>query len=268
MLSLCLVIGLGVFLLYDDVYFWITGTRLHPEQVAGENKLSIPRISTDELKNKLDRDDNFLLIDVRTPDEYATGHIAKSVNIPLADIDNQIGKIALAKDKEIVTMCDNVGCNRSDQATTKLIGLGFENVRSYSDGIYAWEYAGYPTTTETLDKNAFIEAFRNFQTNEISVDDAHKKIFSENAVVIDVQERANYGLQHLENAIYLDLANVSPRAADGSIPKNRPVIIYSEDGLRSKIAVAAFIKQGYKDIWSMTGGIAAWQSKKYEVTRN
>lgn len=269
--ALILVIGGGVVLLFDNIYYLVTGVDLTPDESAvlnAEDKPDIPRITTDELKSLIDSGESFLLIDVRTQDEYIKGHISGAVNIPLADIDKQIGKLSLAKDREIVTVCDNEGCNRSDQATSKLIGLGFTDVRSYSAGIHEWELSGNQLVTTTLNEDAFIDLFKDYDTTEVSAREAWSIIHEQNPIVIDVQERNNYTQEHLEGAISLDLGSSSPRSADGTFPKDRFILIYSEEGIRSKIAVEAFKKNGYTNIASMKGGIAAWKEVGNETTQN
>lgn len=259
--ALIVIIVGGVFLLYGDVYFWITGNHLGESKVAGEKakKSEIPTIDTNELTAKINSGEVFLLLDVRTTQEFTSGHIKQAVNLPLDQIDNQIGKLALAKSYEIITMCDGTGCNRSDQAAAKLIGLGFSNVKSYHDGITAWQLAGKPVVTTTLDPNDFIKLFEDFKTKEISISEAKKKIDSKNVTLIDVQTQQNNATAHIDGAIYMDLGNSSEQAASGLIPKTKPIIFYSEDGLRSKIATQAFLDHGYKDVYNMAGGLKAWK---------
>lgn len=68
--------------------------------------------------------DNAFLVDVRTPGEYASGHVAGSVNIPLDQIQSQLAKF---KGKtEIVVFCRSG--MRSSQAKSILERNGFKNV--------------------------------------------------------------------------------------------------------------------------------------------
>jgi rhodanese-related sulfurtransferase len=262
-----LIIGVGVAFFYNDIYRLITGHDQYGNAVATDGP-PLPTINTQDLKKKIDSKEKFLLIDVRTKEEFNTGHIAGAVNIPVAEIDNVIGKLSLVRDREIITMCDGKGCNRSDQATERLIGLGFANVTSYHDGITAWQLAGYDVTTEqSLDPTEFIDVFKDFKTNEISVAEAEAKIQA-GALVIDVQESSNYPLAHLPSAIYVNLTTTGPRAKDGSISKKREIIIYSEDGTRSKIATEAFLRNGYTTVYSLSGGIAAWKSAGKPIVGN
>jgi len=66
-----------------------------------------------------------LLVDVRTPDEYAEGHMTGAVNIPLDRIGRAQSELG-ATDRPIVVYCRSG--NRSGQATRVLAGLGYGRV--------------------------------------------------------------------------------------------------------------------------------------------
>lgn len=104
---------------------------------------NIVNISTDALKNQLDRNANMVLIDVRTADEIAqTGHInrGQNVNIPRGWLEFRIADYAASKNTEIVVYC---GKNlRSPKAAQTLMDMGYVNVRNYNEGYFAWEKAG------------------------------------------------------------------------------------------------------------------------------
>jgi rhodanese-related sulfurtransferase len=267
--SLIAIIVGGVFLLYGDVYYWITGNHLNDAQVLSDRdkKSQIPTIDTNALALKVANKEKFLLLDVRTLQEYEDGHIKEAVSMPLDQIDNQIGKLELAKAQEIITMCDGTGCNRADQAAAKLIGLGFSNVTSYHDGIAAWKLAGKPVVTSSLDPNDYIALFKDFKTQQITVQEAQRKIDAGNVVIVDVQAQQDYNAEHLTNAIYMDLSTTAENADSVLIPKGKTIIFYSEDGSRSNIATQTFIQRGYSQAYSMTGGIHAWKDAGLEVTR-
>jgi phage shock protein E len=67
-----------------------------------------------------------LIIDVREPDEYASGHYKSAVNIPLSSIASSPQIAALDKDQHIVVYCRSGG--RSQMAKQILASKGFTNV--------------------------------------------------------------------------------------------------------------------------------------------
>jgi rhodanese-related sulfurtransferase len=82
------------------------------------------------------------LIDIRTSEEFATGHVAQAKNIPLEQIDTRATEIG-SKDKPVIVMCANG--QRSGKAAAQLRTAGFTNVVNLVGGLGAWQTAGLPT---------------------------------------------------------------------------------------------------------------------------
>lgn len=80
------------------------------------------------------------MIDVREPDEVATGAIAGSTNIPLGQLPARIGE--LDRTTPIVTVCQGGG--RSQRAAEALAGVGF-TVANLDGGMNRWLADGQPT---------------------------------------------------------------------------------------------------------------------------
>ena len=98
-----------------------------------------PAVDVDTVRAVQDNPNVFLL-DVREPDEYASGHIAGITLIPMGEVAARLSE--LPKDKEIIITC-RTG-NRSGQVADFLREQGFTNVHNMEGGIVAWEEAGYP----------------------------------------------------------------------------------------------------------------------------
>ncbi len=102
------------------------------EDQSTESKVSL--ISPSEL-NKVSED--ILLIDVRTPEEYASGHIENSVNIDFK-ADNFKELVAeLDKNQDVYVYCKVGG--RSGKSAKILEGMGFNKVYDLDGGILQWE---------------------------------------------------------------------------------------------------------------------------------
>ena len=81
------------------------------------------------------------VLDVRPPDEYAAGHIAGAVNVPLAELEKYLRK--LKPKKEIVAYCRGPHCVLSYDAVEKLRGRGIK-ARRLKEGFPEWKAAGLP----------------------------------------------------------------------------------------------------------------------------
>lgn len=87
-----------------------------------------------DVKKKLDRADNFTLIDVREPHEYQIARIPGATLIPLGDLPKRLSE--LNPDAEYVMHCKSGA--RSQKAVDLLKQSGFKNVRNMTGGILAW----------------------------------------------------------------------------------------------------------------------------------
>jgi rhodanese-related sulfurtransferase len=85
-----------------------------------------------------------MIIDVRTPDEYASGHIAGAVNADVNSTDFEGLISALDPAKDYAVYCQSG--NRSRAALTTMAALGYSNTVGLDGGITAWTDAGYAVT--------------------------------------------------------------------------------------------------------------------------
>lgn len=88
----------------------------------------------------------FVILDVRTPAEYAQGHIAGAINIDFYSPAFEETVKALDRDDTYFIYCRSG--NRSGQARNLMEGLGFAEVYNLSGGINAWQDAGLATVTD------------------------------------------------------------------------------------------------------------------------
>ena len=94
------------------------------------------RISMDEAKTLMEKEEGYILLDVRTKGEYESGYIPGAINIPLSDIDEKIISFLPDKSQMILVYCRSG--NRSREASDKLSKLGYSNVLEIG-GINDWK---------------------------------------------------------------------------------------------------------------------------------
>ncbi|MFC5469825.1 rhodanese-like domain-containing protein [Cohnella suwonensis] len=89
----------------------------------------------EQFEEKLKGTPKPVLVDVREPSEYGSGHLAGAVNLPLSGLRGSLGK--LPKDREILLYCRSG--MRSKQAGAVLRGNGIENLGHLQGGISSWK---------------------------------------------------------------------------------------------------------------------------------
>ena len=93
---------------------------------AGSSSLGYRQISMDEAAAMMKDEKNYIILDVRRPDEFAEGHIPGAINIP----NEEIGTVEIAelsqKSQMILVYCRSG--RRSKEASEKLVKLGYTNI--------------------------------------------------------------------------------------------------------------------------------------------
>jgi rhodanese-related sulfurtransferase len=82
-----------------------------------------------------------ILVDVRSPEEFASGHVAGAKNIPLPELGARLGELAPYKDGEVWLICEVGG--RSARAASLVSAQGFKAV-DVGGGTAAWRAQGLP----------------------------------------------------------------------------------------------------------------------------
>jgi len=82
----------------------------------------------------------FIMLDVRTAEEYAQGHIKGAILIPVQVLETRLAEVP--KNKQVYVYCHSG--TRSARAATMLAKHGFSNIENVVGGIEAWKGAGYP----------------------------------------------------------------------------------------------------------------------------
>lgn len=103
-------------------------------------KDSLEPIPREELLRRA-REGLVTVIDVRPPEEYASGHVAGAVNVPLAELESHLGEFAAGQ--EIVAYCRGPHCVLAFDAVARLREKGLQ-ARRLEDGYPEWKMAGLP----------------------------------------------------------------------------------------------------------------------------
>lgn len=101
-------------------------------------------ISRSELKEKIDRGDDFDLVEVLPRESFLESHLPGAINIPGDELREQAPRKLPDTSREIVVYCANPSCKASPRAARLLEDLGYENVKDYAGGKEHWKEGGLP----------------------------------------------------------------------------------------------------------------------------
>ena len=101
------------------------------------SKNAYEQITPAEAKALMDSEDGYIILDVRTPEEFAAGHIAGAILIPDYEIGEKAESILTDKEQLILVYCRSD--RRSKNAANALATLGYTNIKEFG-GINDWTY--------------------------------------------------------------------------------------------------------------------------------
>ena len=105
------------------------------EPPAQEEKAPYRQVSMDDAMEMMETETDYIILDVRRPDEFADKHIPNAINVPNETIGTEEIPELPDKDRLILVYCRSG--NRSKQAAEKLAALGYTNIVEFG-GILDW----------------------------------------------------------------------------------------------------------------------------------
>ena len=121
------IIGMLVMLLFAGC----SQAKGNPQEASFVN------ITAEKAKQLMDTEENYIILDVRTQEEYDQGHIPGAILIPDNRIDADAEKILTDKNQLILVYCRSG--RRSKLAAERLVKLGYTNIKEFG-GILDWPY--------------------------------------------------------------------------------------------------------------------------------
>jgi hydroxyacylglutathione hydrolase len=197
------------------------------------------------------QDAGALLIDARTPAEFAAAHIPGSVNVGLGTSFAIWAGWLAPYDREVVLILPRD--DHYDEARTELRRIGIDTVAGYlQSGIEAWTESGRPTGT----------------LQELSIDElAERLVAAKNALrVIDVRDEAEWVNGHVPDACNLPAGAITQGAMAGVGPEV-PVAVICGSGYRSAVAASLLKRRGIKNVMTVPGGMSAWTEAGLPTSR-
>ena len=123
--------GLIIMVLISLSLFGLTACQ------GDENNATYEQITAQEAKEIMDTEQDYIIIDARTEEEFSEGHIENAILIPEYEIKDRAEKELPDKDALLLVYCRSG--RRSKIASEELVNLGYTNVKEFG-GIIDWPY--------------------------------------------------------------------------------------------------------------------------------
>ena len=200
---------------------------------AAEAKAEIKEMKGDAIKKIVEdkkEKENYMIVDVRSPEEYAAGHINFAINMPIDTFKDNVSRIEDWKDKDVIVYC-NYG-KKSGEAADILVSNGFTKVYN-GEGVKKYEYD--------------LKTFGNIRGSELMEQ-------AKDALVVDAREAKDYEAGHFATAVNVN--SEDPATIDAILPddKNTLIITHCYSGNRSAVAAEYIASKGYTNVWNCLDG--------------
>jgi len=186
------------------------------------------------------------ILDTRDASEFASAHLAGSINIGLVGQYATWAGTVLDRTHPIVIIADP---GRENESALRLGRIGFDHVAGYlKNGLQSLE-----TQPELV---AFTERLSaQFAAELMSA--------SEPPVLIDVRAPRERDQKRIAESLAIPLNHLSENFA--TLPKNRTLLVYCAGGYRSSIAASLLQRSGFASVGEIAGGIVGWEAASLPV---
>ncbi|MFE4335907.1 rhodanese-like domain-containing protein [Streptomyces sp. NPDC056831] len=181
-----------------------------------------------------------VVVDSRSPQEFANGHLRGAVNVPVEGRFAEQAGTVLDPTDELIVMAPE---NREEEVVTRLARIGFDRV------------LGYLRNPEDALKELTEQVA---PASRLTAAQLRTALRGENPpLIIDVRtcgERSANGF--IEGAMHIALSELPARLDE--ILADRPLVLHCAGGHRSSIAASLLRHRGFEDVSDILGGYAAW----------
>ncbi|MGB3459582.1 MAG: rhodanese-like domain-containing protein [Halobacteriota archaeon] len=278
--------------LSDSLNLFSDDIPIRPTNCDYENPGLI--VYMDDLRNI--SDPNVLIVDVRTPEQYAEGHIPGAINLDWAKfrkgkgvfigVENAtriLGEHGINEENEIIVYCSSATgtqCPASYYILWMVEYLGHEHVSVLDGGFNAWCPAyGYTQNVTTRSPTTYTadvvdERFADTEWVENNLNNSGVQI-------VDARTTEDYKAGHIEGAININYENLFRdgdrlRGADGlrlflspvviaGLDKNKDTVVYCESGASASFLYLALRMMGYQ-VRNYDGSWNVWCETHPELT--
>src|SRR5213593_3663445 len=247
-----------------------------PSKVFGERVLhehKTPQLTPLELWERIERGDDLVIVDARTPEEYARGSLPGAWSVPGGELVVRIAELVRHPETTIVVHCG--GRTRSYIGAESLRRMQLANpVVVLENGTMGWELAGL-----TLERGAARWAPAPSARSRAVAALAAKRVAAEDGIpfvspralaarlarredqnlyVLDVRTADEYAAGHVAGAVWAP-GGQAVQATDEYVAVRAASIVLVCDGLARSVMTASWLRRmGLPDVAVLAGGLSAW----------
>lgn len=178
-----------------------------------------------------------VLLDTRSPDEFAAGHLLGALNVGLDGRFAEHSGNVIAPGSPLVLIAPD---GREAEARLRLGRIGFDSVEGFVPGV-----------EDLLEKRpGLARSSRRVGPDELA------EVLSDQLQLVDVRNPGELEAGSLPGSVALPLPQLLDRL--GELDSSRPTVVYCASGYRSSIAASLLRLEGFEEVSDLLGGYDAW----------
>ena len=194
------------------------------------------------------------LFDVRSPEEYAAGHLHSTVSAPGGQLVQTTDSLAGVRNSRIL-LIDDHGV-RATMTASWLIQMGWQEVYVVKDALASGPLHKGAAPIEVL-------GLDRIRCEAISPAALKRELEREAVTVLDFDSKPRYGEGHIPGAWHVIRASLAANL--GTIPRSRPLVLTSADGIVAQLAAAETAVLTNMPVRVLAGGTGAWRREQLPV---
>jgi rhodanese-related sulfurtransferase len=199
-----------------------------------------PRSSGDANRSALDAlHRGAQVIDVRTPAEFAAGHLRGALNLPAGKSLLGWAGSVVDPDRELVFIATPASRHAAEEAARALPLIGYDRV----SGVLA------PDDVATLSSTP-LDTLPTIRAASLG------PAAGADATIVDVRNRTEWQAGHVPGAVHIPLAELPSRLEE--LRGHGPLLVHCQGGSRSAVGASVLRAAGFDDVSNVAGGYAAW----------
>ena len=228
------------------LYFAFSASRNREARPLLDENEVVPPLTLDEVLTL--QGDGVLVLDTRSPNEFAQGHLRGSVNVGLEGRFAEYAGDVIRPDQSVLL----VSAPGSEvEARVRLGRIGFDRIVGALDGPQA-AFVARPDVVEGTPKITALELAA--RRNDI-----------EHLQIVDIRNEGEARLGMIPGAVVVPLARLLARL--GELDQKAPTVVHCAGGYRSSIGASVLLANGFRDVSDLSGGFAAWAAAGLETSR-
>lgn len=225
-------------------YFSTDVTLNRSNRALLEQDRRIPELTPEELRTEMAIGTRIL--DARTPDDFAGGHLRGSINVGFDGRFAETGGMVADIGERIVLITYP---GEEQDAAMRLARIGSDNAAGYLtvdvDGIFP---NSLTDLVRTAPRTAVVELERLLDSDAVTL--------------IDIRNPGERDFGVIDGAQSIPLAQLRSQIAD--LPRSRPIVVHCAGGWRSSVAASLLRADGIENVSDLVGGYTAWVERSSE----